>query len=148
MNLGYKTHLSQYEQYHVKWNGLNYDRDVLIKFIRRLKWLRIISFFSKNLKDELKIMETILDSYDKEVIIGLLNNDENISRISFIEKWARIGSIELVTTGTFTKETYGIISQIPLKDYQLLTKRIQELMNLAQSVTSQNDKSTNETPGL
>jgi len=148
MDLGYKTHLSQYEQYHVKWNGLNYDKDVLIKFIRRLKWLRIISFFSKNLKDELKIMEKILDSYDGEVIIGLLNNDENISRICFIEKWARIGSIELVTTGTFTKETYGTISQIPLKDYQLLTKRIQELMNLAQSVTSQNDKSTNETPGL
>lgn len=148
MDLGYKTHLSQYEQYHVKWNGLNYDKDVLIRFIRRLKWLRIFSFFSKNLKDELRIMETILDSYDREIIIGLLNNDENISRISFIEKWARIGSIELVTTGTFTKETYGIISQIPLKDYQLLTKRIQELMNLAQSVTSQNDKSTNETPGL
>jgi hypothetical protein len=148
MDLGFKKHQSQYEQYHVKWNGLNYDKDILIKFIRRLRWLKLVSTFSKNLKDELRIMKTILDSYDEDVINGLLNNDENISRICFIEKWARRGAIELVTSGTFTKETYGTISQIPLKDYQLLTKRIQELMNLAESVTSQNDKSSNETPGL
>jgi protein gp37 len=65
-----------------------------------------------------------------------------------IEKWAKIGAIEMVVNGTFTKETYQTISNLPLKDYQLLTKRIQELMFLAQNVTSQNDSSSNDTPGI
>jgi hypothetical protein len=148
MNLRYKPFPSQYELYHVKWEGIDYDKVKLIKFVKRLKLLKFLSFFSKNHSEELKIMETILNSFDNERIQGLLQNDENISRICLIEKWAKIGAIEMVVNGTFTKETYQTISNLPLKDYQLLTKRIQELMFLAQNVTSQNDSSSNDTPGI
>lgn len=148
MNLRYKPFPSQYELYHVKWEGIDYDRDKLIKFVKRLKLLKILSLFSRNYKEELEIMETILRSFDRERIEGLLKNDEHISRLCFIEKWAKIGAIEMVVNGTFTKDTYQTISNLPLKDYQLLTKRIQELMFLAQNVTSQNDSVSNNTPGI
>jgi len=74
-------------------------------------------------------------------------NDENISRLSLIEKWSRIGAIEIVVGGTFSKNTYETVSNLPISDYQQFTKRVQELIALSNNFTSQDYNSKTELPG-
>jgi hypothetical protein len=148
MNLSYKSFPSKYELSHIVWSGIGHDRIELIKLIKRIKKLNILSFFFKKYKEELSVLIEILESQNQETIKGLLSNDENISRICVIEKWARIGAIEIVTSNTFSKETYSIISHLPIRDYQLFSKRIQELISLAKNMTNQTDIVSNNTPGL
>jgi hypothetical protein len=147
MNLDYKKHTSQYELEYLIWSGIEFDRDKLIKFIKRLKLLRFLSFFSKSKRDEYEIYKSILESYNPQKIEGLLMNDENISRLSLIEKWSRIGAIEIVVGGTFSKNTYETVSNLPISDYQQFTKRVQELIALSNNFTSQDYNSKTELPG-
>jgi len=147
MNLDYKKHTSQYELEYLIWSGIEFDRDKLIKFIKRLKLLRFLSFFSKSKRDEYEIYKSILESYNPQKIKGLLMNDENISRLSLIEKWSRIGAIEIVVGGTFSKNTYETVSNLPISDYQQFTKRVQELIALSNNFTSQDYNSKTELPG-
>ena len=148
MNLSYKPFPSKYELTHITWSGIDNDREKLLKLIKRINRLGFLSFFSKNAKEEREILLEILNNQNQERIRGILDNDENISRLSLIEKWARIGAIEIVTTNTFSKETYSLISQLPIKDYQLFSKRIQELIKLAKNMSNQEDSFSNNTPGL
>lgn len=148
MNLSYKPFPSKYELFYIKWSNIDHDKDKLIQLIKRIKKLKFLSIFSKNHKEEYEILIELFNSFNQETLKGILNNDENISRLSIIEKWARIGAIEIVTTNTFSKETYSIISHLPIKDYQLFSKRIQELISLAKNLTNQEDMVSNNTPGL
>lgn len=148
MNLSYKSFPSKYELFYIKWSGIDHDRDKLIQLIKRIKKLKLLSFFSKNSKEEYTILKELFQSLNQETTRGILDNDENVSKLSIIEKWARIGAIEIVTTNTFSKETYSVISHLPIKDYQLFSKRIQELILLAKNTTNQEDVVSNSTPGL
>lgn len=148
MNLSYKSFPSKYELFYIKWSGVDHDRDKLIQLIKRIKKLKILSFFSKSSKEEYLILREIFQNLNQETTRGILDNDENVSKLCIIEKWARIGAIEIVTTNTFSKETYSLISHLPIKDYQLFSKRIQELILLAKNTTNQEDVVSNSTPGL
>jgi hypothetical protein len=82
MNLTYKKYPSKYELQYVKWNGINFDRERLIKFINRLKLTYFLSFIPYYRKEH-QILTEILDTYDKVRIKGLLNGDENIIQIAY-----------------------------------------------------------------
>jgi hypothetical protein len=146
MNLTYKKYPSKYELQYVKWNGINFDRERLIKFIKRLKLTRLLSFIP-TYREENQILNQILNSYDQSRINGLLNNDENISRLCLIEKWARIGAVDILLTNTYSRLTYTTISNLPIKDYQLLMKRMEELINAGRNLTYQSDNSSSNIPG-
>jgi len=148
MNLSYKPFPSKYNLFYIKWSSVDHDKEKLVELIKRIKKLKFLSIFSKNAKEEYEILVELYNSLDEETVQGILNNDENISRISTIEKWARIGAIEIVTTNTFSKETYSVVSHLPIKDYQLFSKRIQELIQLAKNLTNQEDVVSNNTTGL
>lgn len=147
MNLKYKDFSCKYELYYLKWNGINFDKEKLIKFIRRVKWLKILSIFSQSKKEELKILDEIYSSYDETILLGLLNNDPIISRNALIEKWSRIGAIDLLLTNVFSRVTYTTISNFPIQDYQLVMKRIDELVKIGRNITYQSDNITNNLPG-
>lgn len=146
MNLTYKNYPSKYELQYVKWNGINFDRERLIKFVKRLKLTRLLSFIP-TYREENQILNQILNSYDQSRINGLLNNDENISRLCLIEKWARIGAVDILLTNTYSRLTYTTISNLPIKDYQLLMKRMEELINAGRNLTYQSDNSSSNIPG-
>ena len=55
MDLKYKKHTSQYELEYLIWSGIDFDRDKLIKFIKKRNLLRFLSFFSKSHREEYKI---------------------------------------------------------------------------------------------
>jgi hypothetical protein len=103
--------------------------------------------FIPSFREEHKILKDILNTYDKIRIDGLLNNDETISRICFIEKWARIASVDILLTNTYSRLTYSTISNLPITDYQLVMKRIEELIECGKNVTYQKDKITDNIPG-
>lgn len=146
MNIPYKNYPSKYELQYVKWNGIQFDKERLIKFVKRLKLTYFLSFIP-SFKEEHKILKDILNTYDKVRIDGLLNNDETISRICFIEKWARIASLDILLTNTYSRLTYSTISNLPITDYQLVMKRIEELIECGKNVTYQKDKITDNIPG-
>lgn len=146
MNIPYKNYPSKYELQYVKWNGIQFDKERLIKFVKRLKLTYFLSFLP-SFREEHRILKEILDSYDEVRIKGLLNNDETISRICFIEKWARIASLDILLTNTYSRLTYSTISNLPISDYQLVMKRIEELIEKGKNVTYQKDNITDNIPG-
>ena len=145
MKIPYKNYPSKYELQYVKWNGIQFDKEKLIKFVKRLKLTYFLSFIS-SFREEHKTLKNILNSYDKNRIEGLLNNDETISRICFIEKWARIASTDILLTNVYSRTTYTTISNLPYVDFQLLMKRTEELIHLGQNITYQKNNITNNIP--
>ena len=77
----------------------------------------------------------------------LLNNDVEISRMCFIEKCARIASVDLLLNGVYSRSTYTTISNLPYTDFQLVMKRTEELIQIGQKITYQKDNITDSTPG-
>lgn len=148
MDINYKNYPSKYELYYIKWNGIGFDKEKLISFIKRIKWLKFISIFSKSKREELKILLEIYDHYNEDTLRGILNNDETISRWALIEKWSRIAAIDILLTNSFSRGTYTIISNFPIKDFQIVMKRIEELVKLGREVTHQSDDISNDIPGL
>lgn len=144
----YKNLPSKYELFYIKWNGIEFDKEKLIKFIKRLNLLKITSFFIKSHKEELQILFEIYKSYDQTKLKGLLENDPQISRLSLIEKWSRIGAIDILLTGVFSRNTYTVIINLPVKDYQLAMKRVEELVKLGKEMTYQTEDVTDNLPGL
>lgn len=143
----YKSYPSKYELYYITWGDVGYNKDKLIRLIKRINFLKLLSFI-KRYREERKILKEILNSYDQEKLGLLLLNDQQVSKMALIEKWSRIGAIEILTTDRFSKETYKVISNLPIKDYQTLTKRTEELINLARNITTQSDNNTKDIPGL
>jgi hypothetical protein len=146
MNLTYKKCPSKYELQYVKWNGINFDRERLIKFIKRLKLTYFLSFIPYYRKEH-QILSEILNTYDKVRIEGMLSGDENILRMCLIEKWARIAAVDILLTNTYSRLTFTTISNLPIKDYQLLSKRVEEMVSAARNITFQSDNSSNNIPG-
>ena len=147
MKLLYKKHVSKYELQYIIWQGIEYDREKLILFVKRYKWLKLFSFLPFY-KEEYKIMNEILRSYDTNKLELLLSNDEHISRLCLIEKYARKASIELLLTNLYSKQTFETISNLPINDFKLVIKRTMELVKLGRDVTTQNDNITNDVPGI
>jgi hypothetical protein len=148
MSLKYKKNPSYYESSNIIWKNIHFDKELLLKFIKRLNFVRFLSSFSKRYKDEYNNLLSILESKDQERIQGLLNNDEDICRASLIEKWSRIGAVELIIFGRYTKDTYTLISNLPIEDYILIEKRIRELINLVNDIRIEENNISNTTPGL
>ena len=146
MNLTYKNYPSKYELQYVKWNGINFDREKLIKFTKRLR-LTYFLYFIPYYRKEHQILTEILNTYDKVRIEGMLNGDENILRMCLIEKWARIAAVDILLTNTYSRLTYTTISNLPIKDFQLISKRVEEMVTAARNITFQSDNSSNNIPG-
>lgn len=146
MNLTYKKYPSKYELEYVKWNGINFDRERLIKFVKRLKLTYFLSFIPYYRREH-RMLTEILDSYDKDRIEGLLNGNQEVLKRCLIEKWARIASTDILLTNTYSRLTFTTISNLPIKDYQLLMKRVEEMVEAGRNLTYQSNKITDNTPG-
>ena len=146
MDLRYKNYPSKYELQYVKWNGINFDRERLVKFIKRLRLTYFLSFIPYYRKEH-QILIQILNTYDKVRIEGMLSGDENILRMCLIEKWARIAAVDILLTNTYSRLTYTTISNLPIKDFQLLSKRVEEMVKAGRNLTFQSDNSSNNIPG-
>lgn len=147
MKMSYNPFLSEYELKHIVWEGIEYDKDKLVKFVDRYNEL---SSSRKNTirKEELRIMDEILKSHNQKNLEKLLNNDLEYSRWATIEKYSRIAAVEVVLDGKYSKKTFKIISNLPLSDYKLVIKRTKELVKILQEVTTETEQDTSKIPGV
>jgi hypothetical protein len=114
--------------------------------MNRLKLTYFLSFIPYYRREN-QILTEILNTYDKVRIQGLLNNDEDILRRCFIEKWARIASTDILLTNVYSRTTFTTISNLPIKDYQLIMKRVEEMVESGRNLTYQSTIITDNTPG-
>lgn len=147
MKLKFTHKPSKYETLYIQWEGVQYDRKKLKKFVRRFRWVKFLSIFIPKYKNELQYMVDIVDHYGRIKIFNLMSNNEESSRLSHIERLSRKGSVEILTSGTYKSETYQQITNLPKRDFDLITKRIQELIKIGQSVYVQNDGLGENLPG-
>lgn len=148
MTFGYTKTLPKYELFYIKWSNIGHDKEKLIKFLSRIKKLKFLKLFSKSYREEYRILNEILLAYDFSKLMLLLNNDENYCRFATMEKYARKGAVEILIDGVFSKETYSAIMNLPPKDFKLLIKRTNEIIEMQQSLQLQEEKPSNEIPGL
>lgn len=93
-------------------------------------------------------MKEIYNSYDSEKLSKLLNNDYETNRMCLIEKWARIGATDILLNNVFTRQTYTTIINLPVKDYQLVMKRIEEIIKQNKNITFQSEVISENIPGI
>lgn len=139
MRIRFNNKQSKYELTYLKWEGIHYDRIKLKRFIFRYNLITILSKVFKSYKEELEVLNGIIDHYGRSKVFNLINNDDYTSRLAHIERLSRLGSVEILTTGSFNPNTYHQISNLPKTDYDLVSKRIQELIKIGQRVTIQDD---------
>lgn len=82
-------------------------------------------------------MERFLLSFDTDRLQRLLDGDEDESRMAYIETLAREAAAEMVTIGQYSKETFRLLFSLPISDFRLVNKRVQELVYIAHDVTNQ-----------
>jgi hypothetical protein len=125
---------SEYEDKYSRWAAISYDKKILLDLLYELK-------FQKEQEEpdqrRIKFLEGILSDHDIDNLFLLLVNDERAVRFALIEKWARIGAMEILINNKYSITTLNTITQFPLADYQLIVKRIQELVSLIQDITNQ-----------
>lgn len=147
MKLDYKNFLSEYELKYIVWSGIEYDKEKLINFFDRLNQLK------KNPKtndsiEEISIMENILKKQNNENLQKLLNNDFDYSRWATIEKFSRKAAIEILLEGRYSKETFSIISNLPVVDFKLIMKRTKELIKTINDTVTESEMDINKIPGV
>ena len=148
MNLSSDNNLPYYELMYIKWAGIGYDRNKLIKLLNRLKILRFIKIVIPYYKREYNDLMKIYESYDRDKLKLLIDNDPNYTRLATIEKYARKGAIEILADAKFSTSTLDSAINFPPKDYILFHRRVNELVNLYQTVQIQDTSITKDVPGL
>lgn len=148
MGFRYTNTLPKYELFYIQWSTIGHDKEKLIKFLKRIEKLKFLKLFSKSYREEYRILTEILFSYDFSKLQLLLDNEETYCRIATLEKYARKGAVEILIDGVFSKETYSAIMNLPPKDFKLLIKRTNEIIDMQQGLQLQEEKPSNEIPGL
>jgi len=103
---------------------------------------QLLEFFEYRKKAKGELLETldkILSDYPTDKIVKLLNNDPDVSRMCVIEKYARMAAKDILLTGKYRPETFEIVTNLPLSDYQLLMKRSKEIISQIQSLGVQEE---------
>lgn len=131
-----------YELYYIKWSDISYNRRSLISFMRIYKLYKYLSIFTPIKKRYIQLNK-ILTIYNKTKLELLYKGDEVAVRTSVIEQFARQGSIEILINGKFSEKTYKTISNLPLRDFDLILKRTNELVYMGKSHTIQDYSYTN-----
>lgn len=147
MKSSYNPFPSEYELKYIIWEGIEYNKEKLIKFIERYDELKSSSK-KKYHKKELHIMDEILKEHDTKNLEKLLNNDYEYSRWATIERYSRIASSEILLDGKYSKKTFKVISNLPLSDYKLVMRRTKELVKILQEVTTESEQDTSKIPGV
>ena len=147
MQLSYKESASEYELKNIVWNGIEYDKKKLIRFIQKYEYLKTLDD-NDEVKEEIQIMDEILQSHNSDNLQKLLQNDLEYSRWATIEKLARKVAIEILLDNKYHNRTFEIISNLPIVDYKLIIRRSKELIKIINETTTEAEMDTSKIPGV
>lgn len=123
----------EYEERYIRWVSIGYDKKVLSELLYELKYLKE----NNTWPERVEFLESILAEHDAEQLLNLLQGEKQAERFATIEKWARKASMEILIYDKYSVETLNVITQFPLADYQLLVKRVHEIVSMIQDITTQ-----------
>jgi hypothetical protein len=147
MKIDYKNFLSEYELKNIVWVGIEYDKEKLISFFDRYQQLKLIPK-THNSQEELEIMENILKSHNPENLQKLQQNDFDYCRWATVEKFSRRAAVEILLEGRYSKETFSIISNLPVVDFKLVMKRTKELIKTINETITESEMDTSKISGV
>jgi hypothetical protein len=147
MQLGYKQYSSEYELKNIVWNGIEYDKKKLIRFVEKYQYLKTLDE-TDEVKEEIQIMDSILKSHNSDNLQKLLQNDLEYSRWATIEKLARKVAIEILLDNKYHSRTFETISNLPIVDYKLVIRRSKELINIINETIAEAEMDTSKIPGV
>ena len=93
-------------------------------------------FRSNKWPERIALLEEILEDVGYEHCYNLLVNETQTARFAMIEKYARQAALEVLIFDRYSIETLNILSQFPLADYQLATKRVYEIVTMIRDITT------------
>jgi hypothetical protein len=134
--------MTYYESRYDTWVDVHYNRQTVNKFFERLTLLTRTS--TEPL--ELENLNRILEDHGEEYLRKFYQGDEEISRLALIENWSRKAAIDILYENKYSKETLRDLLNLPVKDYQLVMKRVNEIVNAARSIPIQDDNIGNIIP--
>jgi hypothetical protein len=147
MQFQHKNFPSEYELKNVIWVGLEYNKKKLIKFFKKYNYYK--SLPQNEEPDEMiRIMDEIVLSHGNDKLNKLLNNDKDYSRWATIESISKVASIEFMLHGKYSEKTFSKMSHLPIVDFKLVIKRIQELVNNVDKVIKDTDLGNTNIPGV
>jgi hypothetical protein len=139
--------MSEYELKNIVWNGIDYDKRKLIRFVEKYEYLKTLAE-TDEVKEEIKIMDGILKSHNLDNLQKLLQNDLEYSRWATIERLARKVSTEVLLDGKYHNYTFETISNLPIVDYKLIIRRSKELINIINETIAEAEMDTSKIPGV
>lgn len=147
MQFSHKNYPSEYELKNVIWVGLEYNKKKLIKFFKKYDYYKSQPQ-SEETDEMIRVMDEIIQSHGNDKLTKLLNNDKDYSRWATIESISKIASIEFMLNGKYTQNTFSKMSHLPIVDFKLVLKRIQELVNNVDKVIKDTDLGNTNIPGV
>lgn len=99
-------------------------------------------------EEMIRIMDEIISFHGIENLNSLLNNDPDYSRWATIEMVSKKASVELMIDGRYSKETFFKMSHLPIVDFKLTLKRIQELVKNIDKIVKDTDLGNTNIPGV
>jgi len=134
--------MTYYESRYDKWVDVHYNRETVDKFFDRRKLLQRTDPDSL----ELKNLDKVLEDHGEDYLRKFHQGDEEISRLALIEKWSREGAIDILYQDRYSKQTLQNLLNLPVKDYQIVMKRVEEIVTSARSISIQDDNVGNVIP--
>jgi hypothetical protein len=135
---------SEYEERYIRWVSIGHDKKKLSELLYEIKYLKE----EKAWPERIAFLESILAEYDSHQLYNLLINDPQTVRFAMIEKWARQAAMEILIFGKYGVDTLNTITQFPMADYQLVVKRVQEIVNMITDISTQSAALASGVPGL
>lgn len=135
---------SEYEEKYVRFASINFDKQALVELLYELKYLKE----NDEWPERQEFLQGILNKHDPEHLYNLLTNEPTTVRFAAIEKWARRAAMEVLIFDKYSIETLNTITQFPLSDYQLVVKRVQEIVATIRDITTQSAKLAAGVAGL
>jgi hypothetical protein len=147
MKNNYKKFSSEYELKNITWVGIEFDKEKLIKFLDRYDELKRLTS-TNDVKEEISIMDRILEKHNVENLQKLLSNDFEYCRWATIENLSRKASIEILLDGKYSKETFTTISNLPVVDFKLVMNRTKELIRNINEAANEAEMDMSKIPGV
>ena len=123
---------SEYEERYIRGVSIGYDKKKLAELLYELKYLKE----ENKWPERITLLEEILSDVGHDHCYNLLVNEPQTSRFAIIEKYARQAALEVLIFDRYSLDTLNTLSQLPLADYQLATKRVYEIVTMIRDVTT------------
>lgn len=147
ISLGESSQINKWELDTVVWNERTTNPEALLKFLKRIEYLKSLEAPSIANKEELRILIELADDMDQEDCEGLFVIEDESAKHRFIENLARQGALETLCNNAISLDTMEKMCKLSPNDFILTAKRSQDLINSIQELVIQGETLSNDVAG-